>query len=109
MCKDSNLLSALQFEHSAKSLNECGKMGGGWWKQSAKPPAWSLPTTNRRIGCPEIHATSQRGWLQKNDLEEFSDVLLKMPLLGLETLQGPTMSGLKSVVLETKKPKENVF
>lgn len=38
MCKDRNLLSASQFEHSAKSLNECGKMVGGWWKQT-KPAA----------------------------------------------------------------------
>jgi len=35
MCKDRNLLSASQFEHSAKALNECGKMVGGWWKASA--------------------------------------------------------------------------
>ncbi len=34
MCKDRNLLSAAQFEHSAKSLNECGRMVGGWWKQT---------------------------------------------------------------------------
>jgi hypothetical protein len=35
MCKDRNLLSGSQFEHSARSLNECGKMVGGWWKQAA--------------------------------------------------------------------------
>lgn len=34
MCKDRNLLSVSQFEHSAKSLNECGKMVGGWWKSA---------------------------------------------------------------------------
>lgn len=34
MCKDRNLPSASQFEHSAKALNECGKMVGGWWKAS---------------------------------------------------------------------------
>jgi hypothetical protein len=36
MCSERNLLSASQFEHSAKSLNECGKMIGGWWKATGK-------------------------------------------------------------------------
>jgi hypothetical protein len=36
MCKDRNLLSASQFEHSARCLNECGRMVGGWWRAEAK-------------------------------------------------------------------------
>ncbi len=36
MCKDRKLLTPAQFEFSARALNECGKMVGGWWKQSAK-------------------------------------------------------------------------
>ena len=38
MCKDRNLLTASQFEHSAKCLNECGKMVGGWLKATGKVP-----------------------------------------------------------------------
>ena len=38
MCKDRNLLSASQFTHSARCLNECGKMVGGWWKAEGKKP-----------------------------------------------------------------------
>ena len=36
MCKDRNLLSASLFTHSAKCLNECGKMVGGWWKAEGR-------------------------------------------------------------------------
>lgn len=36
MCKDRNLLSTAQFTHSARCLNECGKMVGGWWKAEGK-------------------------------------------------------------------------
>ena len=39
MCKDRNLLSASQFTHSARGLNECGKMVGGWWKAEGKKTA----------------------------------------------------------------------
>lgn len=36
MSKDRNLFSTSQFEHSARALNECGKMVGGWWKAEEK-------------------------------------------------------------------------
>jgi hypothetical protein len=39
MGKDRNLLSASQFTHSARCLNECGKMVGGWWKAEGKKAA----------------------------------------------------------------------
>jgi hypothetical protein len=37
ICKDRNLLSTRQFAFSAKALEECGRMVGGWLKQSRAP------------------------------------------------------------------------
>jgi hypothetical protein len=46
VCKDRNLLSAAQFAFSCRSVEECGRMVGGWLKQaesketrSKAPPA----------------------------------------------------------------------
>ena len=36
MAKDRNLLTASQFEHSAQCLTDCGKMIGGWIKDTVK-------------------------------------------------------------------------
>ena len=35
VCKDRNLVSARQFAFSCQSLEECGRMVGGWLKQAA--------------------------------------------------------------------------
>jgi len=34
LAQDRNLLSGRQYEFSCKGLTECGRMVGGWWKQS---------------------------------------------------------------------------
>jgi len=34
ICKDRNLLSATQFAFSCRSVEECGRMVGGWLKQA---------------------------------------------------------------------------
>jgi len=39
ICKDRNLLSAAQFAFSARSVEECGRMVGGWLKQASTKPA----------------------------------------------------------------------
>jgi hypothetical protein len=35
MATDRKLLTPRQYEHCCMSLNECGRMVGGWWKQAA--------------------------------------------------------------------------
>ena len=35
MAMDRKILTARQYEHCCMSLNECGRMVGGWWKQAA--------------------------------------------------------------------------
>jgi len=35
ICKDRNLLSAAQFAFSCRSVEECGRMVGGWLKQAS--------------------------------------------------------------------------
>lgn len=35
MATDLKLLTPKQYEHCCISLNECGRMIGGWWKQAA--------------------------------------------------------------------------
>ena len=34
MATDRKLLTPRQYEHCCMSLNECGRMVGGWWKQA---------------------------------------------------------------------------
>jgi len=34
MATDRKLLTPRQYEHCCMSLNECGRMLGGWWKQA---------------------------------------------------------------------------
>jgi hypothetical protein len=41
MATDRKVLTGRQYEHCCMSLNECGRMVGGWWKQA---------TTKERIG-----------------------------------------------------------
>ena len=35
MATDRKVLTPRQYEHCCMSLNECGRMVGGWWKQAA--------------------------------------------------------------------------
>ena len=35
MATDRKLITPRQYEHCCMSLNECGRMVGGWWKQAA--------------------------------------------------------------------------
>jgi hypothetical protein len=35
MAMDRKVLTPRQYEHCCMSLNECGRMVGGWWKQAA--------------------------------------------------------------------------
>ena len=49
LAKERNLLSAKQYEFTCLGVTECGRMVGGWWKQSSRkesagdaPPQTSL-------------------------------------------------------------------
>ena len=35
LAQERNLLSAKQYEFSCRGVTECGRMVGGWWKQSS--------------------------------------------------------------------------
>jgi len=39
MATDRKVLTPRQYEHCCMSLNECGRMVGGWWKQAAAKEA----------------------------------------------------------------------
>jgi len=45
IAKDRNLISARQFAFSAKALEECGRMVGGWFKQASAGRAGQDETT----------------------------------------------------------------
>ena len=36
LAMDRKILTPRQYEHCCLSLNECGRMVGGWWKQSCR-------------------------------------------------------------------------